>query len=69
MQETNLLELITKDKETISSYLSDVATEQFVEDVKTLLENSTDKQLCDKCGGETVSSEWYCEKCNCYGTY
>ena len=48
MEETNLLELITKDKETISSYLGDVATEQFVEDVKNLLKNSTDKQVIEQ---------------------
>jgi len=48
MEETNLLELITKDKETISSYLGDVATEQFVEDVKSLLKNSTDKQVIEQ---------------------
>ena len=35
MEETNLLELITKDKETIWSYLVGVTSAQFIEDVKT----------------------------------
>jgi hypothetical protein len=48
MEETNLLELITKDKETISSYLGDVATEQFIEDVKNLLKINTDKQVIEQ---------------------
>lgn len=41
---TNLLELITKDKEQISSYLADVATEDFIEDVKNLAKSAADKE-------------------------
>lgn len=48
MEDTNLLEFITKDKETISSYLGDVSTKQFVEDIKNLLKNSTDKQIIEQ---------------------
>lgn len=48
IEDTNLLELITKDKETISSYLGDVSTKQFVEDIKNLLKNSTDKQIIEQ---------------------
>ena len=48
IEDTNLLELITIDKETISSYLGDVSTKQFVEDIKNLLKNSTDKQIIEQ---------------------
>ena len=40
MEETDLLELITKDDESISNYLSDVPTYQFIQDVKKLLKKA-----------------------------
>lgn len=27
------------------------------------------QHVCPDCGSETVSSEWYCNNCNTYGTY
>ena len=48
MQNTNLLELISKDDATISGYLGDVDTQQFVKDVKSLLKNSTEKQVIEQ---------------------
>jgi hypothetical protein len=44
----DLLELIEKDQETISNYLEDVSVEQFIEDVKTLLRNSSDKVIIEQ---------------------
>jgi hypothetical protein len=41
--ETNLLELITKSGEKICDYLGDVSIEDFINDVKTLVKNSSDK--------------------------
>jgi len=35
--DTNLIELINKDRDQIDSYLSDVTPEQFVKDVKVLI--------------------------------
>lgn len=40
---TNILELITKDKQEISSYLGDVSVEDFIQDIKDLVKNSADK--------------------------
>lgn len=48
MQETNLLDLIQKDEQTISGYLGDVDTQQFVRDVQSLLKNSTEKQIIEQ---------------------
>lgn len=41
---TNLIDLITKNKEEISCYLEDVPVEEFIKDVKTLIKNTGDKE-------------------------
>ena len=44
----NLIELIDKDQETISNYLGDVSVPEFIEDVKNLLRNSSEKVIIEQ---------------------
>ena len=46
-EETDLLELITKDGEYISTYLGDVSIEDFIEDVKRLAIKNIDKVILE----------------------
>jgi hypothetical protein len=45
METTNLLNLITKDREEIDSYLGSVSPEQFIFDVKSIVIKNFDKKL------------------------
>jgi len=45
METTNLIDLITRDKEEIDSYLGSVSPEQFVLDVKSIVVANLDKKL------------------------
>ena len=46
-EETDLLELITKDGGYIGTYLGDVSTEDFIEDVKRLTIKNIDKVIIE----------------------
>lgn len=46
-EETDLLELITKDGGSISIYLGDVSIEDFIEDVKRLSKKNIDKVVIE----------------------
>ena len=46
--DTNLFELITKSRDEIDSYLSDVTPEQFTEDVRNLLKGSIAKKTIEQ---------------------
>ena len=46
-EETDLLELITKDGVYISTYLGDVSIEDFIEDVKRLVIKNIDKVILE----------------------
>ena len=46
-EETDLLELITKDGEYVGTYLSDVSIKDFIEDVKRLTIKNIDKVIIE----------------------
>ena len=46
-EETDLLELITKDSGSISTYLSDVSIEEFIVDVQNLAKRDLDKIMIE----------------------
>ena len=46
-EETDLLELITRDESSIHSYLSDVSVEEFIVDVQNLAKKNIDKVIIE----------------------
>lgn len=48
MEETNLLELITKSRDEIDNYLGCVSPEQFINDVKSLVKKNVNNQAIEE---------------------